>query len=48
MKFKRIQDDTIIEVKDENAIKRFQGYPDLFEEIKEKVTIKETKSKIKE
>lgn len=35
MKLKRLEDNKIIEILDENAAKRFLGYPDLFEEIKE-------------
>lgn len=35
MKFRRIEDNKIIEVKDKNIIAKYQGYPDLFEEIKE-------------
>lgn len=44
MKFREISNNRIIDVKDTTAIKRFQGYPDLFEEIKE---VKEPKIKSK-
>ena len=44
MKFKDITSNKIIEVKDETKIKKFQGYPDLFEEIKEVKAIKEVKT----
>lgn len=47
MKFKEKSSNKIIEVKDKAAIKRFQGYPDLFEEIKEQKEVKELKAKFK-
>lgn len=47
MKFRRIQDNTIVEVTDKLAIARYQGYPDLFEEIKEAKEVKDTKTKNK-
>jgi hypothetical protein len=47
MKFRRIQDNIIVEVTDKLAIARYQGYPDLFEEIKEVKEVKEPKIKSK-
>lgn len=43
MKFKDLTNNQIIEIEDENKIKKFQGYPDLFEEIKEIEKPKENK-----
>ena len=50
MKFRNLENNEIIEIKDENKIKKFQGYPDLFEEIKElkKTAIKEDNKMKKE
>lgn len=47
MKFKRISDGALLNVADETAIKRFQGYPDMFEEIKEVEVKTETKAETK-
>lgn len=48
MKFKNLETNTIIEVTDKNRIKKFQGYPDKFEQIEEFKETKATKNKKEE
>lgn len=48
MKFRKLEDNTIIEIQDKNRIKKFQGYPDLYEEIKEEKEQKDKVNKKKE
>jgi hypothetical protein len=45
MKFRNLENNEIIEIKDESRIKKFQGYPDLFEEIKKNTIKEENKTK---